>query len=67
MNGLLAVLQNFAQSITGPFGIAAISVAIGGTAIAAAWHFLAWRHVWHTFIAGAVAFSAAAVVTMLHG
>lgn len=59
---LIAFFQGIAALLVGPLGIAAITVAIAGCAIAAAFHIMRWSHVFEAIAAGAVAFSAAWVV-----
>lgn len=60
--GLLAFAQNMAQFIVGPFGVSIITLAIAGTAMAAAVHAMRWGHVFTTIGCGACAFSAAWIV-----
>ena len=59
---LITFFQNIAQLLTSTLGIAAITVAIAGCAIAAAFHIMRWSHVFEAIAAGAVAFSAAWIV-----
>jgi type IV secretory pathway VirB2 component (pilin) len=59
---LLTFAQNLAQFITGPFGISLITLAIAGTAMAAAVHAMRWSHVFTVVFMGAIAFSAAWIV-----
>lgn len=60
---LITFFQNLAALLVGPMGISAITVAIAGCAIAAAFHIMRWSHVFEAIAAGAVAFSAAWIVT----
>jgi type IV secretory pathway VirB2 component (pilin) len=59
---LLTFAQNLAQFITGPFGVSLITLAIAGTAMAAAVHAMRWSHVFTVVFMGAIAFSAAWIV-----
>lgn len=59
---LITFFQNIAALLTSTLGIAAITTAIAGCAIGAAFHLLRWSHVFEAIAAGAVAFSAAWVV-----
>lgn len=59
---LITFFQGLATLIAGPLGIAAITVAVAGCAIAAAFHMMRWSHVFEAIAAGAVAFSAAWIV-----
>lgn len=59
---LISVVSNLAQMITGPFGVSAIILAIAGTFIAAALHFLPGRAGFVSMGCGAVAFAAAWLV-----
>lgn len=59
---LITIAQNIATMITGPFGISAIIIAVAGTALAAAMHFLPGRHIFTAIGCGAVAFTSAWLV-----
>lgn len=59
---LITIAQNIATMITGPFGVSAIIIAVSGTALAAAMHFLPGRHIFTAIGCGAVAFTAAWLV-----
>jgi type IV secretory pathway VirB3-like protein len=59
---LITFFQGLATLLTSTLGIAAITVAIAGCAIAAAFHIMRWSHVFEAMAAGAVAFSAAWIV-----
>lgn len=59
---LIAFFQGLAALLTSTLGIAAITVAIAGCAIGAAFHMMRWSHVFEAIAAGAVAFSAAWIV-----
>lgn len=56
---LITFFQNIATLLTTTLGIAAITCAIAGCAIAAAFHIMRWSHVFEAMAAGGVAFSAA--------
>ena len=60
---MIAFFQGIAQLLTSTLGIAAITVAISGCAIGAAFHIMRWSHVFEAIAAGAVAFSASWIVT----
>jgi hypothetical protein len=60
---LITFFTGIATLLTSTLGIAAITVAIAGCAICAAFHLLRWSHVFEAIAAGAVAFSAAWIVT----
>lgn len=60
---LLTFIQNVATFIVGPFGIGAITVAVAGTAIAAAIHMCPASWIWRTIGCGGLAFSAGWVVS----
>ena len=59
---LITFFQGLATLLTSTLGIAAITTAIAGCAIAAAFHIMRWSHVFEAIAAGAVAFSAAWIV-----
>jgi hypothetical protein len=51
---LITFFQGIATLLTSTLGIAAITVAIAGCAIAAAFHIMRWSHVFEAIAAGAV-------------
>lgn len=59
---LITIVQNLATLITGPFGVSAIILAIAGTFIAAALHFVPGRAGFVSFACGAMAYTAAWIV-----
>lgn len=67
MNGLLTLVQAIATFIVGPFGISVITVAVAGSFLAAAMHFMPFHRAIHSLVYGAMAFSAAYFVTMIGG
>ena len=67
MNGLLALVQAISTFLIGPFGIAVITIAVAGSFLAAAMHFMPFSRAIHSLVYGAMAFSAAYFVTMIGG
>ena len=67
MNGLLTLVQAIATFIVGPFGISVITVAVAGSFLAAAMHFMPFRQAIHSLVYGAMAFSAAYFGTLIGG
>ena len=67
MNALLTIVQGLVTFLSGPFGIALITVAVGGTFIAAALHWCSQRTAFQTLGYGAAAFSASWLVSTLMG
>lgn len=65
MNGLQTLVTALATWISGPFGAAVITIAVMGTALAAALHFVQPRTVFMSLVFGAIAFSAAYFVTLI--
>jgi TrbC/VIRB2 pilin len=60
---LLTFMQNIATFIVGQFGIGAITVAIGLTAICAAYEICRWKRVGEAIVGGAILFSSGWIVT----
>lgn len=59
---LLTFMQNIAAFLVSTFGIGAITVAIGLTAIGAAYGFVRWSRVGEAIFGGAILFSSAWIV-----
>ncbi len=67
MNGLLTLVTAISTFLIGPFGIAVITLAVAGSFLAAALHFMPFRQAIHSLVYGAMAFSAAYFVTLIGG
>lgn len=59
---LLTFMQNIASFLVGPFGISAITVAIGLTAMCAGYEICRWKRVGEAIVSGAILFSSAWIV-----
>lgn len=60
---LTTFIQTIATFIVGTFGISAITVAIGLTAMAAAYELCRWKRVGEAIVAGAILFSSGWIVS----
>ena len=60
---LLTFMNNISTFIVGPFGISAITAAIGSSAVAAAFEIVRWKRVGEAIFAGAILFSSAWINT----
>ena len=61
--GLEAFMKAVADFIVGPFGISAITLAIGFMALGAAFNAIRWFSVFMAIFAGAILFSSGWIVT----
>jgi type IV secretory pathway VirB2 component (pilin) len=64
---LIQFAQNLSQFIVGPFGTSMLIFGIALTAILAAIHAMAWRHLWEVIFVGAFVFSSGWIVTTFLG
>ena len=67
LNGLYTLVQALAVFITGPFGVSLIVVAVAGSFLAAALHWVPVNYAFRSLAFGAGAFTAAYLVGMIGG
>ncbi len=67
LNGLYTLVQALAQFITGPFGVSLIVVAVAGSFLSAALHWVPVNYAFRSLAFGACAFTAAYLVGMIGG
>lgn len=67
LNALYTLVQALAQFITGPFGVSLIVLAVAGSFLSAALHWVPVNYAFRSLAFGAGAFTAAYLVSMIGG